>query len=368
MLKYLLSDKNSNLKYMKVYNWGKTIIISGVLKYGAKFPSENILMRKFGFSRETIRGALEHLENEGLIERVRGSGTYVSFKMEQSSKKKVGLILSYLSDYFFPRLYDGIKSIMDEENIQIELAVTKNSLNEEAHYLEKFLNMNISGIIVEGTKSSFPNPNVRLYERLVKKNIPIIFIHNHYSNLDFDSIEMSDAKCSYELTKLLLENGHRKICGIFKYDDMQGIERYKGFMECMADNDIAIDDDCIRWYSTKDFDYKFSKSSLNSFYKKTKNCTAMIAYNDEIAYKYVDFLNAKSEKFLSNFSMVSFDDAVLGEKDFKIISGAHPKEKLGRLAARNIIKMLNDSDRINHNYSHKFPVIISDGNSVKKVD
>ena len=96
------------------------------------------------------------------------------------------MILSYLSDYFFPRLYDGIKSIMDEENIQIELAVTKNSLNEEAHYLEKFLNMNISGIIVEGTKSSFPNPNVRLYERLVKKNIPIIFIHNHYSNLDFD--------------------------------------------------------------------------------------------------------------------------------------------------------------------------------------
>ena len=90
----MLSDKNSNLKYMKVYNWGKTIIISGVLKYGAKFPSENVLMRKFGFSRETIRGALEHLENEGLIERVRGSGTYVSFKMEQSSKKKVGLIFN----------------------------------------------------------------------------------------------------------------------------------------------------------------------------------------------------------------------------------------------------------------------------------
>jgi len=63
-----------------------------------------------------------------------------------------------------------------------------------------------------------------------------------------------------------------------------------------------------------------------------------------------------------------FADAVLGEKDFKIISGAHPKERLGRLAARNIIKMLNDSDWINHNYSHNFPVIISEGNSVKKVE
>ena len=107
---------------------------------------------------------------------------------------------------------------------------------------------------------------------------------------------------------------------------------------------------------------------MSSFYKKIKNCTAMIAYNDEIAYKYADFFNIKSEKFLNTFSMVSFDDAVLGEKDFKIISGAHPKEKLGRLAARNIIKMLNDSDWINHNYPHNFPVIISEGNSVKKVE
>ena len=253
---------------MKIYNWGKTSIISGVLKYGAKFLSENAFTRKFGFSRETVRGALERLEEEGLIERVRGSRTYVSYKMEETSKKKVGLILSYFSDYFFLRLYDGIKSIMDEENIQIELTITKNNLNEEANYLKKILNMNISGMIVEGTKSSFPN--VKLYESLVKRNIPIIFIHNHYSNMDFGSIEMSDAKCSYELTKLLLENGNRKICGIFKYDDIQGIERYRGFMECMTEHDIIIDDDYIRWYSTKDFDFKFSKSSLNSFYKKNK--------------------------------------------------------------------------------------------------
>ena len=139
-------------------------------------------------------------------------------------------------------------------------------------------------------------------------------------------------------------------------------------MECMTEHDIIINDDYIRWYSTKDFDFKFSKSSLNSFYKRTKNCTAMIVYNDEIAYKYADFLGTKSEKFLKNFSMVSFDDAVLGDRDFKIISGVHPKEKLGRMAARNIIKMLKDKDWISNNYSYRFPVSISGGNSVKIIE
>ncbi len=94
----------------------------------------------------------------------------------------------------------------------------------------------------------------------------------------------------------------------------------------------------------------------------------MIAYNDEIAYKYVSFLETKSEKILKEFSMVSFDDAVLGDRDFKIISGVHPKEKLGRLAARNIIKMLKDKSWMDNNYSYRFPVTISEGNSIKMVE
>ena len=66
--------------------------------------------------------------------------------------------------------------------------------------------------------------------------------------------------------------------------------------------------------------------------------------------------------------MVSFDDAVLGDRDFKIISGVHPKEKLGRLAARNIIKMLKDKSWMDNNYSYRFPVTISEGNSIKIVE
>ena len=45
---------------------------------------------------------------------------------------------------------------------------------------------------------------------------------------------MSDAKSSYELTKHLIENGHRKIGGMFKSDDMQGMERYRGYTECLT--------------------------------------------------------------------------------------------------------------------------------------
>ena len=37
------------LKYQKLYNWCRTLITSGVIKNKDKFPSENILQKKFGY-------------------------------------------------------------------------------------------------------------------------------------------------------------------------------------------------------------------------------------------------------------------------------------------------------------------------------
>ena len=186
--------KNTNqegLKYQKLYNWAHTLITSGVIRNMDKFPSEPSLQKKFGYSRQTVRTALQQLEEEGLITRVRGSGTYVSYEgqMIDDDRPRVGLLLSYYSEYLFPEVYDGIEASLSEKGYRIDVAVTKNRLNDEAVYLESMLKNNVSGLIIEGSRSAFPNPNLRLFEEIKKRNIPTIFIHNHYENMSFDSVE-----------------------------------------------------------------------------------------------------------------------------------------------------------------------------------
>lgn len=362
--------KNPTLKYYKLYNWAKTLIVSGVLKKGQKLPSENVLTRKFDYSRQTVRQALELLEQEGLIERVRGSGTYVAYDNASTagSKPKVGLILSYFSEYLFPSIYDGIEDIMKEEGYEIDVQVTKNRLNEEALYLESFLRSDVKGLIVEGTKSSFPNQNQKFYRELEKRNIPVIFIHNHYPNMPFPSIEMQDRQGAKELTEYLFENGHRRIGGIFKYDDYQGMERYHGFIDAMSERGYTVDDDAVMWYSTKDFEYKFSKKSLGHFLQRLKDCTALMIYNDEIGGSFLEYLETQHISVPGQLSIVSFDDAMLAEDHpMRLKSVVHPKYELGSIAGRSLVRMMKDPDWKIKDFNYRFPVKMNNGNSVKKL-
>jgi len=367
---FMHKTEQEGLKYQKLYNWAHTLITSGVIRNMDKFPSEPSLQKKFGYSRQTVRTALQQLEEEGLITRVRGSGTYVSYEgqMIDDDRPRVGLLLSYYSEYLFPEVYDGIEASLSEKGYRIDVAVTKNRLNDEAVYLESMLKNNVSGLIIEGSRSAFPNPNLRLFEEIKKRNIPTIFIHNHYENMSFDSVEMSDTRSAYELTKTLIEHGHRKIGGILKYDDMQGIARYKGLIQCMSDYGIKYDDDCIRWYSTREMEDKFGKKGLTHIYRHTRECTAMMIYNDEVARVYLEFLDERGIHVPEDVSVVSFDDAELMDNtDVKVLSAIHPKNKLGYITGNHLLRMMDDEDWQKKNYAYRFPVRINDGNSVRKL-
>lgn len=58
-------------------------IAEGRLRPGARLPSEGELMRRFGVSRITVRGALASLAKAGSVEARQGKGTFVAAKVVQ---------------------------------------------------------------------------------------------------------------------------------------------------------------------------------------------------------------------------------------------------------------------------------------------
>jgi GntR family transcriptional regulator len=87
-----LLRENPGLLYLKIATWMRRDIASGVLARGQRLPSLEDLAGKFGVSLVTIRQAVALLEQDRLLKRYQGRGTFVS------DDPKVGRWLTLRSD------------------------------------------------------------------------------------------------------------------------------------------------------------------------------------------------------------------------------------------------------------------------------
>lgn len=329
-------------KYMALYEWIKERIEDQTFKDGDKLISENTLCEKFEISRQTVRHAIGRLEQEGLVDRQRGSGTYVRTDnlKENNPTMTIGVITTYLDDYIFPSIINGIEGVLTKKGYSISLGLTRNKVENERNLLNSLLQKRIDGLIVEGTKSALPNPNLEIYKAFYKKGIPVIFINGYYAELRPNYVVVDDVLGGKMATDYLLSCGHTKITGIFKYDDMQGHKRYKGFQESMYEAGITICEEDLMWFATDDSKI-FDQANEAETLSKLQGVTAVVCYNDEIAIKLMRLLESHSINVPEELSIISFDDSNLATmSNVGITSLAHPGKALGEMATKELLKII----------------------------
>lgn len=281
------------------------------------------------------------------------------------ASKNIGLITTYLDDYIFPSIISGIEKVLSKNGYNTHLRLTRNKINNEREQLLSLLNSNIDGLIVEGTKSALPNPNLDIYREFTKRSIPVIFINSYYQLLDCNYIIVDDEEGGRLATRYLIEQGHKHITGIFKYDDLQGNLRYKGFLTEMYQQQLEVDESAIIWYSTENLEQQFTSENLPSLLKKLNQSTAIVCYNDQIAMKLIQLLSNSELAVPHDFSLVSFDNSTLSQiGTLPLTSITHPKEQLGMLAAESILKMI-ENPYLEVKYTYKPELIKRE--SVKKI-
>ncbi len=75
----LLLNKNNPMPlYYQVAEIIRQRIVQNVYQIGQTIPTEILIQEEFGISRETARKAVSVLITEGLVEKIRGKGTYVT--------------------------------------------------------------------------------------------------------------------------------------------------------------------------------------------------------------------------------------------------------------------------------------------------
>lgn len=334
--------ENGKPKYFTLMEELKEKIISGRIQPGEKLPSENQFTVQYSLSRHTVRKALSLLEQEGYIEACHGKGTFCSEKMRHMKKSRnIAVVTTYISDYIFPRLIQGMDNVLSEQGYSIILKNTGNSRQKEAKCLEELLQKDIDGLIIEPSKSQLSCRHPGLYENLEKYQIPYIFIQGIYTEMkDKPHILMDDARGGYLVTKYLLEQGHRRITGFFKADDIQGIQRHKGYVRALQEAGIPYDPDLVVWFHTED---RRSKPSMmvKEMVKTRSLPHGIVCYNDQIAVQVIESLEDCGLQVPKDISVTGYDNSLYAQRGTGITTIAHPQERLGEMAAELILEKIN---------------------------
>ena len=330
-------------KYWKLMSELKQKIVDGTYQAGNKMPSENELAAFYQVSRHTVRKALAILEHEGYIYAVHGKGTFCS-EMGRHTKtsRNIAVVTTYLSDYIFPSVIQGIDQVMTENGYSIILKNTKNSSSAEGNCLEELLSKDIEGLIIEPSKSEIYCRHIALYKKLEEFHIPYVFIQGTMEQLsDRPYVMMDDFKGGYLITKYLLSLGHRKILGMFKADDRQGIERHRGYAKALQEYGVFYDPDRIIWFHTEDRAVKpFAR--LRTMASQGLSFDSVVCYNDQIAVEVIRMLERIGKKVLKDLSVTGYDDSMIARTGpVELTTVSHPQEKLGEMAAELLLELLH---------------------------
>ncbi len=331
-------------KYQILAESLRTGILSG--KYQRMLPTEQALCGQFQVSRQTVRQALSILESERLIERRQGSGSFIREKRDPAPlpRRSIAVVTTYISDYIFPSILREIEAVCSENNSAPLLFATQNQFSNERRILQTLIETEeLDGILIEGTKTGFPNPNISLCHRLMEKGIPLVFMHGNYEQLP-DTLSVLDDNVAggRMLVEYLYQKGHRGIGGIFKYDDLQGRQRFAGYLEGLQKFDLSPEDNNVLWYGTAQKDH-----FLRDDYTEERmagmlsSCSAIVCYNDELAARVIAYLTRKGLSVPGDIAVVSFDNSPYSEMSTpRITSLSHERFNVGRIAAETLFCLL----------------------------
>ena len=364
----------SDRKSEQVYRWLLAYIDENKFSGNQKLPSENALCRRLEVSRETVRVAMDQLVQEELIYRVKGSGTYfhkdqaMSRELsDENAKWKIGLILQGQDPDANQVLIDGVRSVLSDQRVDLHVFLTDNKFSNERRCLQTVVHQNFQGFIVDGVKASIMNPNLDCYKELYRRRIPVIFYNNYYKNLRFPRVIINDTECADELVGRLINAGHRRIAGIFVYDNYQSVEKFQGMAQTMRKHGVEMKDHYIKWCISDEAHSVSYVRSIEKFLRGLPRCTAIVCCNYMIYRLVRQALEKMGKTVPEDYSLVCFDYSNESPDVEGITCSITRSYEMGSELGNRLMRMIENKDCDDKHYSYVMKPIIYEGNSIQKI-
>jgi GntR family transcriptional regulator of arabinose operon len=335
--------------HVQLHNQLRQLILSGKWAYQERIPSELQLTQHLNISRTTVRIALQSAEMEGLIRRVAGRGTFVSYRPGEGALTP--RFIGYVTRSFHNDLHSMLLSSVEMELRSASYRVIfSNATNNEqaASVLNELLADDVAGLIM------WPNANpiedqIAALQAYQDQNIPIVFIDRFVDGIEADFVTSDNFGGMRQLVDHLVQIGHTDIVHLMhNVPNLHPInERLRGYEATMRSHGLTVHEP---WKINSPHKDEFDEIDIHELLDETAEAlinqviarmeraspmpTAISCANDAMA---IIAMRAMREMGLSvpeDVSIAGFDDIKLTSYlDTPLTTIAQDAHEIGRQAA-----------------------------------
>jgi len=211
-------------KYRQIVESLRAGITTGQYRHGGRLPSEAELVRRFGVSRMTAVKAVQQLQQEGLLVRRAGSGTYAS-DTPRGQKPVFGLIIPDLgqTEIFEPicKGMTGAPTAAGGQGWSLAwghtATPTANKDMEAEQLCQQYIDQQVSGVFFAPLEFGPRRDGVnrRVLKALKAARIPVVLLDRcvleYPARCEHDIVGLDNRRAGYMMTEHLIQSGAKRV-------------------------------------------------------------------------------------------------------------------------------------------------------------
>lgn len=320
-------------KYSTLAEHFRRQIRSGVLRPGDRLPSLAEMRDLQGISRPTMEKVHQILEQEGLIQRLPGAGTFVLEPRKRTATGILG-VTGFGFQYsgqsaYWASLLGGIREAASVAQMQLLLLDHESSQGWEK----------ADGLLLCDWSSDETLRHVPAELPCVSLLVPV---------QGMASVAIDDRASMKMATEHLIRLGHKRVAYLHGNDHTTLPLRLSGYKEAMSQAGLKTPAKWRRRFAAgNDFGDQFVMAGKKAMEKwlaqdwSTLGCTALLCHNDEIAVGAIQALSAAGVLVPRDVSIIGFDGLEIGTYVSPQLTTVElPLREIGASAVEMLLKQI----------------------------
>ncbi len=264
----------------------------------------------------------------------------LALALKSGKSNNVGVIVPRIDSNFFGSVIRGIEEELNQHGYHVIICQTEGNEAKEVANIDALLNSQVDGILISTSSN-----NSATFDRILKKEVPLVFFDRKKTMKNVSSVTINDFDGGYKATQHLIDTGCKKIA-FFAGDTNIEIfkDRFLGYKQALLDNKLAFRKEYV--IPTKS-SIEDGKKAVTKLLKLPSPPDAIFSSSDFAALGAIQELKANHIKIPTDFSVIGFSNepfTMFMELSISTID-QFPLE-MGKMTAKVFLEQVSNSEHI----------------------